>query len=80
MLNRDIFSERLKQLKKNMDVSSVNLAKSLGIQKQSVSTWENKKTIPSTDKLVELADYFNVSIDYLAGRTDNPDINKTESK
>lgn len=76
MLNRDIFSDRLKKLKKDHDVSSVNLAAVLGIKKQSVSTWESKKTIPSTDKLVELADFFHVSIDYLVGRTDNPEINR----
>ena len=48
----------------------VGIAHVLNVSKQSVHQWENKKTAPSADKLVELADYFDVSIDYLVGRSD----------
>jgi transcriptional regulator with XRE-family HTH domain len=44
----------------------------LGIKKQAVHQWETMKNIPSTDALIALADYFDVSLDYLVGRTGDP--------
>ena len=73
MIDRNIFSERLNLLKTKKNITTVSLASALSIAKQSVHTWENMKTIPSSDKLVELADYFDVSLDYLVGRSDNPE-------
>ena len=72
MINRNIFSDRLKALKMANNVTSIAIAKALNITKQSVHTWESMKTIPSADKLLELADYFDVSLDYLVGRSDDP--------
>lgn len=78
MIDRVIFSERLKALKQAKNATSVSIADHLGIAKQSVHTWETMKTLPSSDKLVELADYFEVSIDYLVGRSDTPYILRSE--
>ena len=72
MIDRNFFSNRLKTLKTDKNVTAVDIAKALSITKQSVHTWENMKTIPSSDKLLELADYFDVSLDYLVGRSDDP--------
>ena len=72
MIDRVIFSERLKALKQAKNTTSVAIALHLGIAKQSVHTWETMKTLPSADKMVELADYFDVSLDYLVGRSDDP--------
>ena len=68
MMDRVIFSERLKALKLAKDTTSAAIARHLGIAKQSVHTWETMKTLPSADKLVELADFFDVPLDYLTGR------------
>ena len=76
MIDKIIFSERFKTLKHSKNITTVAIANKLGITKQSVHTWETMKTLPSADKLVELADYFGVSIDYLVGRTDKPEVNK----
>jgi len=72
MIDRNIFSERFKTLRNSSNVTMVNVAKALEITKQSVHQWDTAKTVPSADKLVELADYFGVSLDYLVGRTDDP--------
>ena len=70
MVDREIFSERLKTLRLIEKATMVDVAKALALSKQSVHQWETRKTIPNTDKLVELADYFDVSLDYLVGRSD----------
>ena len=76
MIDRIIFSERLKHLRTQSDQTMVDIAKALNINKTSVFTWESTKTIPTADKLLELADYFDVSLDYLVGRSDDPTIHK----
>lgn len=73
-MNRELFSTRLKSLRNQKQLTMVDIAEALNINKTSVFTWESTKTIPSTEKLIELADYFNVSIDYLVGRSDDPTI------
>jgi transcriptional regulator with XRE-family HTH domain len=72
MLDRKIFSERLKSLRNHRDFTMVEIALSLGISKQSIHQWETMKTVPSADKLVELADALGCSIDYLVGRSNDP--------
>lgn len=64
--------ERIKFLQKEKDgkVSLNALEKQLDIGKSTISSWEKKQ--PSADKLAKLADYFNVSTDYLLGRTEEP--------
>ena len=47
-----------------------------GIEQALLSKYESGKRIPPTDTLIILADYYNVSMDYIMGRTDNPEINK----
>jgi transcriptional regulator with XRE-family HTH domain len=73
MLDRNIFSERFKTVRLEKKLTMVDIANSLGISKQSVHEWQTKRSAPSADKLVELADYFDVSIDYLVGRSDVPE-------
>lgn len=51
-------------------ITQKQLAESIGASQSNVSDWLNGKTLPSADKLVALADFFDVTIDYLFGRTD----------
>lgn len=76
MINKNIFSARLKLLRETNKLTIVDIATKLGIAKQSVHTWETMKTIPSADKLFDLAEMLDVSIDYLVGRTDKPFVDK----
>lgn len=51
--------------------SQVELAKRLGVAKQTVSNWENENVQPSIDMLINIAKIFHVTTDYLLGLDDN---------
>ena len=67
---------KLKYLRKKMGISQLKLAMDLNMNQNSVSRYENGEREADYATLIKFADYFNVSIDYLLGRTENPDINK----
>ena len=48
------------------------LAQKLGISSGVISKWKNENTLPNGENLVKIADYLDVSVDYLLGRTDDP--------
>lgn len=60
-------NENIRQLRLTRNLSQVDLAKALGVTKQSISNWENNNIQPSIDMLIRLAQFFSVSIDYLLG-------------
>lgn len=62
----NIFSERLKQIRKEKDISAPDLAEKLEIDKSTVSRYETGKTEPNLQNLIKFAQYFDVSIDWLA--------------
>lgn len=61
------FGKKLKELRKEKGLGQVALAKALGVGKSIISLWEKDKCEPTISKLILLAKFFNVSIDYLAG-------------
>ena len=63
---------RLKELRKKKGVSQVKLAIDLDINQNSISRYETDQREADYATLIKLADYFDVSIDYLLERTDNP--------
>lgn len=67
---------RLKELRKNKKLTQVALQMKTGIEQALLSKFENEERIPPTETLYILADFYNVSIDYILCRTDNPEINK----
>lgn len=71
MLNRKIFAERFKNLRLEKSISQQDIAASLGVDRSIVSHWERGTRIPSLDIAYALADYFDVSLDYLVGRSDD---------
>lgn len=73
---KNSFSENLLRIRKERKLSLQALGDTLGISNQAVSLLEKGKNSPSFEILCSLADYFGVSIDYLVGRTDNPEMNK----
>ena len=64
------FYVRFEQLREKKNVSSYKVAKDCHFDKSYIYKWFTLKQIPSLELLEILADYFNVSIDYLLGRTD----------
>lgn len=67
---------RLKELREKRGVSQLKLAMDLGLTQNSVSRYESGAREADYKTLVALADYFNVSVDYLLERTDNPELNR----
>lgn len=67
---REIFAKRIAQLRKSRGVTLQELGDALGISNQAVSFYEQGKQTPRFETLCAIADYFDVSLDYLAGRRD----------
>lgn len=67
-----IISKRLKELRENLGVSQAKLAQEIGITQASVNRYEMGKVFPTAETLLKYADRFDVSLDYIFGRTDKP--------
>ena len=65
-----LFSERVKELRKEAGLKQSDLASALGTTQRKVSYWEIGKIEPDLQTLCKIADYFKVSTDYLVGRCD----------
>ena len=63
---------RLKELRQKKRISQVTLAMELNMNQNSISRYETGEREADYKTLIAIADYFNVSVDYLLGRTDNP--------
>ncbi len=63
----NIFAEKLKELRIEKGVGQVELAKAVNVSKGIISLWENGLREPKLSNLIALAQYFEVSIDYLVG-------------
>lgn len=70
-----IFSERLSSLRKGQGLTQKQAATTFGLSTYGYQRYEYGDREPSVSVAAKMADYFNVSIDYLVGRTDNPEIN-----
>lgn len=62
------FKDNLKSLRKTSQIGQQKLAQALNISAKTISHWETGYTEPSILQLIQLADFFDVSIDELVGR------------
>lgn len=65
-----VFSERIKELRLERDLSQMQLAKACNISQSAIAKWELGKTEPTASAIIVLAEFFNESTDYLLGLTD----------
>lgn len=65
-------AERIRILRDGIQISQAKLADKLCNQQCNINRYENGKTVPPLDVLIWYADFFDVSLDYIFGRTDNP--------
>ena len=76
MAESNTLSERLKECRKKKGVKQSEVADRLNVQRQIISYYESGTRKPNLGDLIMLADFYNVSIDYLVGRTDTPTTDK----
>lgn len=61
---------KIKELRTESGITQKQLAGAIGVKNYTVANWEQGRTAPAVEDLCALADYFECSIDYLTGRTD----------
>ena len=66
---------RLKELRYKKGLTQISLQMQTGIEQSLISKFESGERVPPTETLLLLADFYNVSIDYILRRTDKPEIN-----
>ena len=64
-----MLNENIRKLRIQNGLNQVELAKKLNVSKQCVSNWENDNVLPSVTMLLQIADFFQVSADFLLGRS-----------
>ena len=67
----NLFAERLKQLRKEQNISQETLSHEIFVSQESISAYELGKHFPTLDILIKLSDYFGVSMDYLMGKDEH---------
>ena len=72
----EIFAERMKELRLERGLTQEEVGKIIGVKRYSVYSYEKGRACPEMKGLVALADFFEVSMDYLAGRTDKKEVNR----
>ena len=70
------FAERLKNLRKIHNLKAEDVAVIAGVKHRIIFMYEKNDSKPSFDVLIKIADYFDVSLDYLVGRSDKPGRNR----
>ena len=74
MYNSSNVAERIKSTAKRKGVSVKEVLENVGLGFNTMSNMKN--SMPKADNLARIADYLDCSVDYLLGRTDNPEVNK----
>ena len=72
----DGMKNNLRQLRKERRMTQLALQMKTGIEQSLLSKYETGERVPPTETLLALADFFEVSVDYLLCRTDNPKVNR----
>ena len=68
----EIAANRMRGLRESIGISQNKLSKELGVGQSSINRYESGEASPPYELLVKLADYYDVSLDYILGRTDEP--------
>ena len=72
----DVMNNNLKKLRENKKITQIAVQMATGIEQSLLSKFENGERVPPTETLIRLADFYNVSMDYIMCRTNNPKINE----
>lgn len=72
----DMMQNNLRKLRKEKGLSQIAVQMQTGIEQVLISKYENGERVPPTETLMQLADFYGVSMDYIMGRTDRKEINR----
>lgn len=72
----EVFAERIKALRLERELTQEAVGEIIGVKRYAVYSYEKGRACPEMKGLVALADYFEVSMDYLAGRTDKREVSR----
>lgn len=72
----DMMQNNLRKLRKEKGLSQIAVQMQIGIEQALISKYENGERVPPTETLMQLADFYGVSMDYIMGRTDRKEINR----
>lgn len=75
-----MFGRKLKELRLEKKINQSELGEIIGISPSTVGMYERDQRFPDKDILGKIADYFEVSVDYLLGRTDERNLHKEKTK
>lgn len=67
-----MLGERLRSLRKEQNLKREDIAEGIGVTPRAITFYETNDKRPTLDTAIKLADFFDVSLDYLVGRSDNP--------
>jgi transcriptional regulator with XRE-family HTH domain len=73
---KTVFNQRLKKIRNDKGLTRQQIFESTGVSTDTLKSWEYGNTKPTVENLKVLAQFYKVSLDYIAGLTDNPEINK----
>ena len=65
------FSDRVRQLRKENRITQMQLAENIKVSDRTIKRYESAEIEPTMSVIIAIADFFNVSADYLLGRSDN---------
>ena len=72
----DMMQNNLRKLRKEKGLSQIAVQMQTGIEQALISKYENGERVPPTETLMQLADFYGVSMDYIMGRTARKEINR----
>ena len=72
----DMMQNNLRKLRKEKGLSQIAVQMQTGNEQALISKYENGERVPPTETLMQLADFYGVSMDYIMGRTDRKEINR----
>lgn len=72
--------EKLQELRKGKGISQEGFAEIMGVSRQAISKWELNQSYPEMEKLIEVSDYFQVSLDYLVKEGVDEAVEESEQK
>jgi len=71
-MHEDKLGDRIKQLRNEKDLTQEELADQLSLNRANIANWETNRALPDANTILQLADFFNVTTDYLMGSSDAP--------